>query len=151
MATAQRGSVSIILSGAFSSAAVSLLAVSLAKRQIANQALALASSTVAPFSGGLPTRGQFGLCRDNTELNRSGRISPRAQFQHFTSAPPGGNYCGGSPNSMPTDMKLNKSWRASRRLPAWQGVYFLEFGTVGAPHLSVSPLGDVLSTRHVIT
>ena len=40
---------------------------------------------------------------------------------------------------------------ASRRLPAWQGVYFLEFGTEGGPHLSVSPLGDVLSTRHVIT
>ena len=35
--------------------------------------------------------------------------------------------------------------------PAWQGVYFLEFGTEGGPHLSVSPLGDVLSTRHVIT
>src|ERR1700756_2267282 len=40
---------------------------------------------------------------------------------------------------------------ASRRLPAWQGVYFLEFGTEGGPPLSVSPLGDVLSIRHVIT
>jgi hypothetical protein len=29
----------------------------------------------------LPIRRQFGLCRDNTELNRSGRICPRAQFQ----------------------------------------------------------------------
>ena len=50
MATAQSGSVSIILLGAFSSAAVSLLAVSLAKRQIANQAFVLASSTVALLS-----------------------------------------------------------------------------------------------------
>ena len=33
------------------------------------------------------------------------------------SAPPGGNYCGGSPNSMPTDMKLKKSWLLGAKKP----------------------------------
>ena len=33
------------------------------------------------------------------------------------SAPPDGNYCGGSPNSMPTDMKLKTSWLLRAKKP----------------------------------